>query len=110
MIGNNGSGDPVCINLNNKNEIVYLNHDNDFEKVFINRSVHQLAECIIKYKDFNSSLNPRFQNNILIKRKFSDNEFSRICDEFRQIDNQSLLNNSCWKAELDYLLWERDYE
>jgi hypothetical protein len=20
------------------------------------------------------------------------------------------LNNSCWKAELDYLLWERDYE
>ncbi len=110
MIGSNGSGDPVCIDLNNGNEIVYLNHDNDFERVYINSSVHQLTECIIRYRDFHASLDPRFENDIFIKRKFSDVEFSKVCDDFKAIDDKCLLDNNCWKAELDYLLWERDNE
>src|SRR4051812_15556946 len=35
MIGSNGSGDPICIDLNLMNQIVYLNHDNYFERVFM---------------------------------------------------------------------------
>ena len=110
MIGSNGSGDPICIDLNLQNEIVYLNHDNDFERVYMNSSVHQLIECIIRYRDFHASLDPRFENNTFIKRKFSDDEFSKVCDDFKAIDGKCLLDNNCWKAELDYLLWERDNE
>ena len=110
MIGSNGSGDPVCIDLNNNNEIVYLNHDNDFERVYMNSSIHQLAECIIRYRDFHASLDPRFENNTFIKRKFSDEEFSKVCNDFKAIDDKCLEENNCWKAELDYLLWERDNE
>jgi hypothetical protein len=108
MIGSNGSGDPVCIDLNNDNEIVYLNHDNYFEKVYMNASVHQLTECIIRYSGFYASLDPRFENNTFIKRKFSDEEFIRVCEDFKTIDGKCLLDNNCWKAELDYLLWERE--
>ncbi|WP_416437703.1 hypothetical protein [Phnomibacter sp. MR] len=110
MIGSNGSGDPVCIDLNNKNEIVYLNHDNDFERVYMNASVKQLTECIIRYKDFHASLNPRFENNTFFRRKFTDEEFSKVCNDFKSIDDKCLVENNCWKAELDYLLWERDNE
>ena len=110
MIGSNGCGDPVCIDLNSNNEIVYLNHDNYFERVFMNSSVIQLAECIIRQKDFHTSLNPQIVNNTFISRKFSNEEFDKLCEEFMQIDNKSLLENSCWKAELNYLLWERDNE
>lgn len=110
MIGSNGSGDPVCIDLNNNNEIVYLNHDNYFERVYMNGSVQQLTECIIRYKDFHASLDPRFENNTFIKRKFTDEEFSKVCNDFKVIDDKCLLDNNCWKAELDYLLWERDNE
>jgi hypothetical protein len=110
IIGGNGSGDPICIDLNNENEIVYLNHDNDFERIYMNSSVHQLTECIIRYREFHASLDPRFENNTFIKRKFSDEEFSKVYDDFKQIDDKSSLDNNCWKAELDYLLWERDNE
>ena len=110
MIGSNGCGDPVCIDLNNENEIVYLNHDNYFERIYMNGSVLQLTECIIRYQEFHASLNPRFENKTFIKRKFSDEEFSRVCEEFKAIDNKCLLDNNCWKAELEYLLWERDNE
>jgi hypothetical protein len=110
MIGSNGSGDPVCIDLNNDNEIVYLNHDNDFERVYINSSVHQLIECIIRYRDFHASLDPKFENDTFIKRKFTDEEYSKVCEDFKAIDGNCLLDNNCWKAELDYLLWERDNE
>jgi len=110
MIGSNGCGDPVCIDLNNDNEIVYLNHDNYFERIFMNSSVQQLTECIIKYRDFHASLDPRIENNNFIKRKFSDEEFDKVCTDFQRIDDKSLLDNNCWKAELDYLLWERDNE
>jgi hypothetical protein len=110
MIGSNGCGDPVCIDLNTENEIVYLNHDNDFERVYMNGSVHQLTECIIRYRDFHASLDPRFENNTFFRRKFSDEEFSQVCEDFKAIDDKCLLDNNCWKAELEYLLWERDNE
>ncbi len=110
MIGSNGSGDPICIDLNNGNEIVYLNHDYEFERVYMNGSLHQLIECIIRYKEFHSSLDLGFENNIFIKRKFSDEEFTKVCEGFKAIDGKCLLDNNCWKEELDYLLWERENE
>ena len=110
MIGNNGSGDPICIDLNVKNEIVYLNHDNYFERVFMNSTVHQLIQSIIRYQEFYASLNPKIENDIFTKRKFSDDEFAQLKEDFIQIDSQSLSENSCWNAELEYLLWERDNE
>ena len=110
MIGSNGSGDPVCIDLNNENEIVYLNHDNDFERVYMNSSVQKMIECIIRYKDFHASLDPRFENSVLVKRKFHDEEFFSLCNDFRTIDGKCLENDNCWNAELNELLWERDNE
>lgn len=110
MVGSNGSGDPVCIDLNNDNNIVYLNHDNFFESVFINSSVYQLAVCIIKYEKFHTSLNPRIEGQSFTKRRFSDEEFNKVCIEFKEIDPGSLSGDNFWKSELDYLLWERDNE
>ena len=34
MFGSNGCGDPVCIDLSGQGEIVYLNHDNYFERIY----------------------------------------------------------------------------
>src|SRR5689334_2776241 len=45
-IGSNGYGDPVCIDLNHDNEVVYLNHDNDFDRVFINTNLETLARSL----------------------------------------------------------------
>jgi len=110
MIGGNGSGDPICIDLNLNNEIVYLNHDNYFERVFMNSSVHQLAECIIFYRNFYFSLDPKFENNVFHKRKFSDAEFQYLKRRYVEMDNKCLDEGRFWRESLDYLLWERDNE
>lgn len=109
-IGSNGSGDPICIDLENKNEIVYLNHDNEFERIFINSSVHQLAESLIRYGEFYSSLNTEFENNVFSSRKFSDEEFGELKDDFIEIDATSLAEGNFWNESLEGLLWERDNE
>jgi len=109
MFGSNGSGDPICIDTSQRNEIVYLNHDNYFERIFINKSVLQFAICLIKYQDFFASLiNPSPDD--FSKRKFADEEFSNLRREFIDIDRMCLADNSFWSAELEGLLWERDNE
>ena len=42
-IGSDGSGNPIAINEAACGEVVYLDHDNRFEHVFMNSSVGQLA-------------------------------------------------------------------
>ena len=45
LFGSNGSGDFVCIDERN-GSIVYLNHDANMKRVFINSSVLQFAESL----------------------------------------------------------------
>jgi hypothetical protein len=107
MFGANGSGDPICIDTVQRNEIVYLNHDNYFERVFINRSILQFGFCIIKYDEFFTSLiNP--SPNDFSRIKFSDEEFLQLKQEFLKIDDTCLVDSSFWSTELEGLLWERD--
>src|SRR3954452_14846128 len=49
VIGGNGSGDPVAIDVAEKGAIVYLNHDRRLERVFINSSVRQLATSLAAF-------------------------------------------------------------
>lgn len=109
MFGSNGSGDPVCIDTVKRNEIVYLNHDNYFERTFINESISRFALCLTKYRDFILSLINAANDNYS-RRKFSDEEFTELKRSFLNIDKFSLTDISFWAAELDGLLWERDNE
>lgn len=52
IIGSNGSGDPICIDEAANGQIVYLNHDNRFQRVLMASSVVSLAECLLELRDF----------------------------------------------------------
>ncbi len=49
VIGSNGSGDPVAVDTAGNGAVVYLNHDNAFQRVLINSSVSKLAEALLAY-------------------------------------------------------------
>lgn len=109
MFGANVSGDPICIDTAHESEIVYLNHDNYFERIFINKTISQFGRCLIEYQIFFSSLiNP--SSDDFSRRKFSDEEFSSLRMEFLKIDNSCMADESFWSTELGGLLWERDNE
>ena len=48
-LGFNGSGDPVCIAAGGS--ISYLNHDRDFEAVFMSSSIPKLASALLLYRE-----------------------------------------------------------
>lgn len=50
VIGGNGNGDPVVLDLEENGAVAFLNHDNDMCRVFINSSVTQLVECLVAFK------------------------------------------------------------
>jgi hypothetical protein len=49
-IGHNGSGDIVAIDTKSR-EIIYINHDADDVRVFINSSLQQFAESLCIYRE-----------------------------------------------------------
>jgi hypothetical protein len=109
VIGSNGSGDPICISIASGDQIVCLNHDNLFEPVFMNSSVWQLCEILLRYRIFYKSLlNPVDQSDFSV-RKFSDNEFTQLQVELRQIDEMAMETEAFWQMEISALLWERDH-
>jgi len=109
MFGSNASGDPVCIDTTEQGQVVYLNHDNYFERVYINNSIFQFAECLITYRDFIASLIDADVTNYS-RRKFSDEEFGELMAKFSVIDHSCMAENSFWAPELAGLMWERDNE
>lgn len=101
-IGSNGSGDPVCIDLNCNNEIVYLNHDNDFERVFINSSLETLSQCLIIYQNFIRSVNATNNSNYL-NRNFSDKVVEQLKQGLMEVDTKCIGDNTMWGMDLYYM-------
>ncbi|WP_114782766.1 SUKH-4 family immunity protein [Botryobacter ruber] len=109
-IGSNGSGDPVAINLNNKECIVYLNHDNGFQEVFINTNIEKLVETIVRLREFSKVKHPLKEDSFWIT-EFTDEEYERLKADLSRIDNNIFENEgSHWKDTIDYYLWEREEE
>src|SRR6185295_19068815 len=52
VIGSNIAGDPVCIDEQAEGQIVYLIHDNYFERILMASSVFTLAECLLLFRAF----------------------------------------------------------
>ena len=108
-IGHNCSGDPICIDLTSGNEIVYLNHDNSFERIFMNTTVEQLSRCLLLYKLFYTSLINATDPDDFSIRKFTDEELNNLRNSFEDFDAKALEPASFWETELDTLVWERDH-
>jgi hypothetical protein len=51
VLGNNGSGDTLCIDERD-GSVVYLNHDSNMRRVFINSSLGQFAEALCLMVEF----------------------------------------------------------
>jgi hypothetical protein len=51
VIGSDGAGNPIAIDENRKGEVVLLAHDEKFARTLINKTVRQLAESLVAYRD-----------------------------------------------------------
>jgi hypothetical protein len=50
LLGANGSGDPICLELP-AGSVVVFNHDHHMERIVLNSSLFRLAECLCVYQE-----------------------------------------------------------
>lgn len=96
IIGGNGSGDPVCFDEATEGEVVYLNHDNNFQRVLMASSVFALAECLLELRE-------------VIAKAGGDTEqvtpegYDVLLARFRELDPASSGKGGFWEQELGCL-------
>jgi hypothetical protein len=81
LLGCNGSGDFLCIDETD-GSIVYLNHDSNMKRVFINSSLSQFAECLCLMAE---TLQSGYTNDFL--------------DELSRIDLKAISDDAMWPSE-----------
>ncbi|WP_178983647.1 SUKH-4 family immunity protein [Winogradskyella helgolandensis] len=107
-IGFNGSGDPIGLNIENR-EIAYLNHDDGFKEVYINGDIEKFARCGIEIIEFQNNLK-KFRPESYFSTEFSDEELTQLQNKLTQIDNKIFDNDTHWNHTVEYWIWERQDE
>lgn len=98
-IGFTGSGDPICIH-EPSGRIVYINHDFNFEIVFMNSSVPQLAECLLSYQSFVRRVNQQNGHRAWLNDDIPSELLVWLTTQFSQIDPNALDEECFWWNEI----------
>jgi hypothetical protein len=108
-IGFNGAGHPIAVNQETQ-ELVYLNHDNFFEEVFINTDLKKFSISALRFDRFFKSFT-KLQPDSFFDTEFSDEDFDNVIEDLKAIDSKVFDNpESHWQFTLDSYKWERDEE
>lgn len=101
VIGSCSDGDPIAINVENDDQIDWLDHDNYFEPGFFNCSIEALAECLIIYRQFIQDIQRENGEDAYLNGDFSDLQFESLKSKLLQADSKALVHNGFWKEQLD---------
>jgi len=100
IIGSTGNGDSICIDEPGNGSVVYLNHDNNFMKVFINSSVIHLAESLLAYRDFVSEIISTKGENAYLDGDIPQRLIDCIIDKIGKIDEMAIRKKCFWVDDL----------
>jgi len=96
MVGGNGSGDPVCLDEEANGQVVYLNHDNRFQRVLMASSVFTLAECLLELRDVIADAGGDTEL-VALER------YQHLLERFRTIDPAACEPDGFWPQEIGML-------
>ena len=105
IIGSNGSGDPIAIDIGEQGRIVYLNHDDQFAAVFVNSSVRQLCDSLFAYKQLVDVTRKENGDRAYLEGNVPDRALKAFVIRLETVDPKSLLRGSMWRSEIDQLGW-----
>lgn len=103
VIGSNGSGDPIAIASDGSGVVVYFNHDNRFERVFMNSSVGQLAASLEAYEELIAQTRAEKGDEAFLNNDIPAHLHHWIEGALRDIDPAALQDGWFWREEVDSL-------
>ena len=98
-IGFTGDGSFICIDETNEN-IVYLDHEDDNQAVFINSSLAQLMESILEYADFIKKIKKQNGHRAFLERNATHETLDYISNKLKSIDCNALLQRNFWADDI----------
>lgn len=109
VIGADGSGNPIAINVKNNDMIEWLDHEDYFEPSYVNNSIESLLTFLIIYRDFLNETIISHGGKSLISDDFTDEQYNILKQRMSAIDSPALTEAGFWKEELEVLLKNREY-
>ncbi len=100
VIGSNDCGDPICLDERAQGRVVYLNHDNGFQAVFVNSSVQQLASALLAYRQLVRDTQARNGPDAWLDSNVPADLVERLRDELQRIDPPALGDSAFWESQL----------
>ncbi|HLS36725.1 MAG TPA: hypothetical protein VK023_00510 [Sphingobacterium bovisgrunnientis] len=105
QFGSDGAGNPICIDLNDNDSIWILDHDNDFEEIYINQKIDYYAQCLLVYKNFLYDIADKYGDDAWYDGLYKENDIIDLKKSFEQIDKTIFdVYKSYWRLTIDDLL------
>jgi hypothetical protein len=109
VIGSCGDGDVIAIDTDNNDQIVWLDHEDNFSSRFFNSSINSLAECLVIQRNFIQTILKENGEDALINSNFTDEQFETLKQKLAVADDRAITEDGFWKADLEMELAMRQY-
>jgi hypothetical protein len=102
-IGSDGSGNPIALDQRKHGEVVYLDHENRFARVLVNKSIRRLAESLLAYRKVVKDTLAEFGEDAFLDGKTSAAARKELREELTRIDAAAIKPGCFWHGELQNL-------
>jgi hypothetical protein len=109
IIGADGAGNPIVLDTNTQDEVLLLDHDNDFVALPVAQSLLILLGCLVVYSQFVDEVVTSRGSGAYLKANFIDAQFTSLREALRTVDSQTVKSKGFWHDELVGLLASREF-
>jgi len=102
-IGSDGSGNPIALDERQNGEVVYLDHENEFAPVLVNKSIRQLAESLLAYRKLVKDTQAELGEDAFLDGQTSVAARKKLKQELTRIDPAAMKAGCFWHGELKNL-------
>ena len=108
VIGSNGNGDEIVIDIEDRCYIKLLDHENNFSEEFINSSIEKLYFSLMIYQGFIDNLQKELGEDALFDYKYTDEHLDLLKINLFENEPESLNASAFWTEEIEILIANRD--
>jgi hypothetical protein len=100
VLGFDGSGNPIAIDTENDDQVVWLDHEEDFRHAYMNSSIGALATFLLGYRDFVQDLLKAKGEDAFLNGEYEDHELAELQQKLELVDNRAFASGTFWSQEL----------